>query len=251
MADPTLGQRIAEVLLSSSNSLGNSLLTYALALAAVGTVVMALLELAKAVLLLRRRFHRAQLARWLGADAALREELLAVATGGYASEGALFDQPTEKMMAQVQAGANMAMDFPDRYPRFYGFLTRQPDLRHREDAALWLGHVSGRQNAAAAGADPLAVTDADRDAAKARARLQNLAARQLDAFQTETEYRWARLNQVVSVLAGAVLICWILADAAASLQLSGAGLAFVSLLGGLTAPFAKDVVTALSSFRKG
>ena len=186
MADMNPGERIADILVKASDSLGTSILAYAVALAAVGAIVMAMLELLKALLRLRYWFHRFQTDRWVGADAQRRVEFIALTTGGYASEGALFDQPIEKLMAQVQAGANMAMDFPDRYPKFYAFLTSQPDLGHAEDATLWMNHASGQRKSVNAG-EKLAASDEDREAGKARARLQNLAARKVDGFQTETE----------------------------------------------------------------
>lgn len=143
----------------------------------------------------------------------------------------------------------MAMDFPDRYPEFYAFLTSPPDLRHAEDAALWMSHASGLRKSASVG-EKLAASDEDREAGKARARLQNLAARKLDAFQTETEYRWARANQLVSIVMGAGLIYYMPMDAS-GLPLPPAGIGLIALLGGMAAPLAKDTVSALSSFRKG
>lgn len=95
------GERIADILVKASDSLGASILAYAAALAAVGAIVMAMLELIKALLRLRYWFHRMQVDKWVGADADRRKEFIALTTGGYASESALFDQPIEKLMAQV------------------------------------------------------------------------------------------------------------------------------------------------------
>lgn len=89
----------------------------------------------------RRRFHEYEMRRWIGRKPyqslfkALRvggdagagspqwEEFLARVTGGYATRRAVFDPPIERLMSQVQAATNMALDFPDRYPNFYEFLT--------------------------------------------------------------------------------------------------------------------------------
>ena len=250
MANPTVGGNEVWFLNEATQTIGGAILSYAVALAAVGAIVMALIELVKAIVPIRRFFNKRQTTRWIGADDALQKEFMALTTGGYASLTALFDQPIEKLMAQVQAAANMAMDFPDRYPKFYAFLTRQPDARHPEDAARWQTHV---QNAKALAANQ-APSDAEREAARARARLQNLVARQLDAFQTETQYRWARDNQIASTAMGTVFILLVLVPARDSLPISPAHIPFlipfIALLGGMMAPVAKDLVTALSRFAK-
>jgi hypothetical protein len=58
-----------------------------------------------------------------GAGSPQWQEFLTLVTGGYATRRAVFDEPIERLMSQVQAATNMALDFPDRYPNFYEFLT--------------------------------------------------------------------------------------------------------------------------------
>lgn len=243
MFDP---DQVVSILSTAEQSLGGSILSYALALAGVGTIVMAVLEGIKAIVPVRYFFHRRQALGWIGENADCWREFLALTTGGYQSERALFDQPVEKLMAEIQAAANMAMDFPDRYPLLYAFLTRQPDPSHQEDANRWIAHVEKARTLTAEAAP----TQDDREAAKARARLQNLMLRQLDAFQNETGYRWARSNQTVSTVLGAAGILYLLVPAADKLSLPLAGVFLIALVGGMTAPIAKDVASGLSSFRK-
>lgn len=89
----------------------------------------------------RRRFHQYEMRRWIerkpyqslfkalrvggdaGAGSARWQEFLALVSGGYATRRAVFDPPIERLMSQVQAATNTALDFPDRYPNFYEFLT--------------------------------------------------------------------------------------------------------------------------------
>jgi hypothetical protein len=243
MSDPS---QIVSILSTTEQSLGGSILSYALALAGVGTIVMAVLEGIKAIVPIRYYFHRGQAKGWIDDHSTSWAEFIALTTGGYQSERALFDQPVEKLMAEVQAAANMAMDFPDRYPNFYAFLTRQPDPGHVEDSQRWVAHVAKAKSLQA----DAAPTQDDREAAKARARLQNLMLRQLDAFQNETGYRWARSNQAVATVVGAAVILYLLLPAAESLAIPLEGVFFIALVGGMTAPVAKDVASGLSSFRK-
>lgn len=245
MTDPN-STSVVWFLNDATQSIGGAILSYAVALAAVGTIVMAILEMVKAVVAVRRRFNEREATRWIGPDLERWREFVALTTGGYESKSALFDQPIEKLMAQIQAAANMAMDFPDRYPNLYNFLTRQPDARHPDDSKRWKTHV---EKAKALPMDR-APSDDEREAAKARARLQNLVARQLDAFQTETQYRWARANQIASTAIGAIFIGLVLYPARNQLGIDPSLIPVLALVGGMTAPVAKDVVAALSRFSK-
>ena len=106
-------------------NLAENTLEYALLLAAIGTISMAFIEVFKGVFSLRRHFHRNRVASWVG-DTGCLNELLLLAAGNPESADVLYDQPTERMMGQIQASANLALDFPDRYPRVYAFFTSRP-----------------------------------------------------------------------------------------------------------------------------
>jgi len=252
------------------SGIGSSMYYYALFAAAVGTVVMALQELVKALFYVRRFFHEYEMRRWLDRRETFRffdifgnasagsdtwQQFCALVTGGYASTSAVFDQPIEKLMAQVQAACNMVLDFPDRYPALFAFLTQRPATRHKapaataeilDDADLWemaalmRGEGDGR------------ATPEMRAGAEARARLQNQVARQLDALQTEVHYHWSRGNQLVATFSAAVLTFFILFGTISLNTGREVAVALVlSVFAGLVAPFAKDVVSGLSSFARG
>lgn len=68
--------------------------------------------------------------RWVGSafatlptENAVLSELLILAAGGHDYDKALYDRPTEKMMAQIQAATDVALEFPDEFPPLYAFLT--------------------------------------------------------------------------------------------------------------------------------
>ena len=243
------------------------LLEWALLLAAIATMTMALLELAKVVVAARRRYHEQRVTRWVGPPKAYTE-LLALAVGGSGSKNALYDQPTNKMMGQIQAAANTAMDFPTRYGALYEFLTAPPtetsetpetkdpkaaqqnatDAKAAErDERLWAEFCKNLE--AGQKIDPADEQQAGVIAAatRARARLDHFVARRLDAFQTVTEYQWARWNQIISVIGAAAFLMYLLYTTA------GGDLTWrmvvVALFGGMIAPLAKDLVEALSGLR--
>ncbi len=231
---------------------------YAALLAMVGTVTMAFIELAKGVFDIRMHFNRWRVAKWLDDDGAVGElELLATgttapssrwrplagfATGELHRADVLYDQPIEKLLGQVQAAANMALDFPWRYEKLYRFLA-VPAGRKDEanDAGAWLAYAK----AIATGAKPPPPDEDARNATQARARIGNLVARKLDAFQNEQAYLWADYNQRVAVVCGTFVLAGLLC--ATPKPPSVLEIVVVSVFGGLVATFAKDVVSALSS----
>ena len=234
-------------------SFSGRILDYALLLAAIGTIAMALLELIKSVTYWRRHFHRGRLERWLATASdskSAHQQLMLLAAGGPGNANVLYDQTTAKLMGQVQAAANVALDFPAKYPAFYEFIAAMPQVRElregTDDAKTWLKFSAERMEGR-----PRKVSITDdmqaRGAAQARARLGNLVSRKLDVLQNEIEFDWARLNQLWSVAGGGALLAWILLNQKP--HLSPDMVVLLSLLGGLVAPFAKDVVSALTSLR--
>ena len=233
-----------------------STLNYALLLAAIGTLSMAFIELLKGLTGLRRHFHRRQFYRWMD-DAASRRETLILATGGLRYENVLFDQPTERMLGQVQAAANLSLDFPQRYPHAYAFFAKE-DLEVRKaraaqgkpDSELWAEFADRAAREGVGAKATQRLEEETRAAQQARVRLGNLIARRLDAFQNRTQYLWARLNQVAAISTGTLLTAYALTR---DKDLRGpedvVALVCISLLAGMVAPFAKDVVSAISGIR--
>jgi hypothetical protein len=234
-------------------------LDYAILLAAVGTISMAFLEFVKAITRARLHFHRYAISRWLRfaeSDRAF-EELMTLAAGGKENAASLFDQPSGKLMGQLQAAANVALDYPHMYKPLYEFLTSQPQPRipppkenaPARDADTWRSFAEQLSRAPASAEERPEFLATSRSGTQARARLGHLVARKLDSLQNWIEYRWARLNQFVSVALGAVFFYVFLNTTPALRSESRFSLLAVAMLGGLIAPFAKDIVTALSGLR--
>lgn len=239
-------------------AVANKTLDYALLLAAIGTLSMAFVELVKGLTAWRRRFHQRELFQWVP-DQNMRRELLILAAGGEQYADVLFDQPIERMMGQLQAAANLSLEYPDRYRRVYAFFT-QEDLQMKSasaegvqsDQELWANFAIGsvRSDITTDEVQRLKQESVGRAAQQARVRLGNLIARRLDTFQNRTQYRWARYNQAASIFIGVVLTAYALAS---TTTIKGPedfiALFSLSLLAGMAAPFAKDVVSAISGLR--
>jgi hypothetical protein len=221
----------------------NPILRWALVLASVATVVMALLEAAKAVGRLRYLYHWVLVRSWLGNPAF--GELKRLTLGRETKPGPLLDQPTDKLMAQVQASSNLALDFPITFPELYVFLTAGPG-GDAHDADTWREFSQAVESGEIKdpGTDPRAGS-----ATRARARLDHVVARRLDSFQTKTEYWWARLNQLVAVGGCAWVLYYLIGDAPNADSHLKLTRLLIAIVGGTVAPVAKDVATALSSLR--
>ncbi|MEC4890104.1 MAG: hypothetical protein RI101_08580 [Nitrospira sp.] len=254
---------------------------YAGTLAAIGTLSMALIEMFKGLLSWRDRFHKRLILDWvqnvrppeqvLGGIRISREEfhkklyaqLIRLTTGESISpsamtepiewtpwdispSNALFALELEKMMGQIQDAADTVLGNPHVYPELYLFLSSGSDPK---DIANWFEWAQ----------QPPARTTEDASLAKRQAdtyaRLRQFIRRRLDAFQLTAGYRWQTGNQVTSVALGAALLFASLVFSARNTPpqdlLSWIGLVLVSLIGGIMAPVAKDLVVALKRMRSG
>ena len=268
-----------ELVSDAINNISNFILRYAVTLAAVGALAMALIEAVKALFSLRDRFHKRVVTSWVtgtpvdrqrfaelglpalpeeGVKDAIYRQLIVLTTGqtvsrtametsvewkpwDIAAHNALFALELDRMMGQIQDAADAALSNPAVFPDLYLFLTAGVGT---EDVVTWYGWAS----------TPPVQSSEDRALAKRQAdtyaRLRQLIRRRLDALQLTAAYRWQTLNQFASVALGAVLLF-------VSLLWQGPQKASVwsmvvaSVLGGFVAPVAKDLVIALKKVRSG
>jgi len=268
---------------------------YAVTLAGLGVLTMAILEAVKKLFNVRQLFQRNALQAWIGqhdsgrraakhyvsqpagapAAAASAEtapgrgyawaqahaELLHLTTGLALDRNAadnasvpdtpftrsvgfaLYELELPQLMGQLQEAADAALNHPQLYPNWFAFLTRGCAA---EDVQRWRSALAESRGGAAA--------ESERQAfGELYARLRMLVRRQLDTFQTVTAYRWREWNQFYAWALGAALMFAAQALAALTDQRALPNLAMmiaVSLLGGLLAPVAKDLVDALSKMKR-
>ncbi|HET9425596.1 MAG TPA: hypothetical protein VFO55_09505 [Gemmatimonadaceae bacterium] len=251
------------------------ILDYAIALAAVGALAMALIEAAKKLLDSRTRFHARRWTAWMmksgepGLDEATRRQayidLLQLATGVTASEAtdlgdrliksrgslpmangwnrdpaqAVFSLETARMMAAIQEAGDAALAAPARYTALFQLITSGADPR---DVEFWMAR--GRFAIPRDNDEVKAIADAF-------ARLRQVFKRKLDAFQLYTEQRWATYNQFYANVVGAVIMLLALLELRVELGITPGWLVLLAVFGGILSPIAKDLVSALRRVRNG
>jgi hypothetical protein len=245
----------------------SNLLDYALALAAVGALSMALIELFKKLFDSRTKFHAKRWTAWMmksGEDAlsadqrgeayadlvqlctgVTRSEAQRSATGLVGASGSLallhgwdpdpahsmFSLEPARMMGAIQDAGDMALAAPERHAALFKLFTAGAE---QADVNAWLDKKADVK-----------------DKAEAFARLRQLFKRKLDSFQLYTEQRWASYNQFASNVVGALIMAAALYSLRSELELGVASIALLSIFGGVLAPVAKDLVAALRRVRDG
>jgi hypothetical protein len=273
------------------NRFTDFLLGYVGALAAVGALSMALIEAGKKLFDSRTRFQALRWTQWLQRSpfesSSFQSEKLLSLTSAYGellqlctgvplaeaneaatrllTEGghlparhaflrpqfpahALFALDLQRMMGSIQDSADTALAAPRQTPSLYLLMTSGADPK---DIQRWYDE----------GPDSMiAVVDPDqqdrraiKDHAERFARLRQIVKRKLDGFQVYTGDRWASWNQTVANIVGIVALFLILVWVK-NTSPSSPGyvtIAFLSLLGGILSPLAKDLVSALKRVKDG
>lgn len=205
-------------LASSTESLAEGILSWALVLAAVAAVTVAVLELLKGLVRARLFFHRRKLEAWMPEEAP-RDLMIELAVGSQ-DPRALYNQRTETMTSNILSVAVTVIENPKEFPDLFKALVG------RSTTGLLPGN-----------ADRL-------DPATAK-RFRRLVTRKIDAFRLDTEYRWMRWNQILAVVGAIVLLTFLLCDSA----IDPATKVVIAILGGVLSPLAKDLAVALAGLR--
>lgn len=233
-----------------TQAVARNALPFLIAIGAIGTLSMAVIQSVKEILPARAWFHRWFLRRWLKekADAfaaaghtaapsvtAAHNDLVRLATAG--DDEALHDLPIEQLCGQAQAAAQVVLDYPERHADLLKCLAAQADP---EDITALLAGLDkdGRRSPAQV---------------EARTRVQHQIQRALDGLQIAAGYSWSTRLQLVSFALSFALT-------ATGLILYSAGEIFsatsffkimlVGLAGGFLAPVARDLIAALEKLRK-
>lgn len=170
--------------------------------------------------------------------ARILEKLFRLATAG--DEKALLSLPGDQLSGQINAAAQVALDYPEKHLDLLLCLASQAD---KTDFVALLSPLPGKSDSS--------FEQRKREAVDARNRISHQVQRNLDGFQISLNFRWKLWNQVAAFLLSGLLISlsftmhlkqplfgkkWLLYF-------------FVGFLGGFIAPVAKDMVTALETLR--
>jgi hypothetical protein len=204
--------------------------SYFVALAGLGVLTSAVVQVLKNLLPLRYAFHRWALARWLkrknpARAAEIQPKILAIAANGNAF--ALYDAETDEFCRNLEAVGQIAIDHPGSYLEILQTLT----------SPLLANDIQTVTNA-----------QADRQMRMdARDRLRQHLAQSLNAFRLSTTSKWTNSMHVSSFLISLGLASWALwlsSMSSAPLPLFG-----TALLAAFLAPVAHDIVSALGKLK--
>ncbi len=221
--------------------------TAILALMAVATVAMAILQIIKEVTPARRLFQRNWMAKWIATqvrafDALHRKEptprtanasiaetsLVELATGRLAD--AFYDLSAEEMMQQANAAGQIVLDEATRYPDLLYVLSEGASGKDLDLVEAGLPATGSTQNYF-----------------EARARLTRRMARNLDGARLALSNRWKLWMQLTALALTVVAVeavVWRTYDVGTYVLAI-----VVGIVGGYIAPVARDLLAALQRLR--
>lgn len=219
--------------------------TAILALMAVATVAMAILQIIKEVTPARRLFQRNWMTKWIAtqvrafdelhrtaprtANASIAEtSLVELATGRLAD--AFYDLSAEEMMQQANAAGQIVLDEATRYPDLLYVLSEGASAKDLDLVEAGLPASGSTQNYF-----------------EARARLTRRMARNLDGARLALSNRWKLWMQITALALTVVAVeavVWRTYDVGTYVLAI-----VVGVVGGYIAPVARDLLAALQRLR--
>lgn len=166
------------------------------------------------------------------------DKLVRLATAGDGK--ALLSLPAEQLAGQINAAAQVAIDYPEKYLDLLLCLASQAD---KSDFITIIKPIPDKS-------DP-AFEEAKRKAVDARNRISHQVQRNLDGFQISLTYRWKLWNQIAAFVLSGILISLAFATYLRQPLFGKKWFLYfvVGFIGGFVAPVAKDLVTALETLR--
>jgi hypothetical protein len=224
------------------------------AVAAVGTITMALIQTAKDLFPLRRLFQRGRVLEWLaegavdaktkfGGDVSAgtaERDLIHLATDDDSS--ALYDLPIEQLCGQLNAAAQLALDYPNLH---FDLLAVTASGAAAEDLQALRTPPPLPAKAGDMTPELLAAKTSYTDA---RNRVSHQVQRAIDALQISVGFRWKWSLQIASFVLSALIAGiadWIYGTPPRSLV----NILITALLAGFLAPVARDLMAALQKAR--
>ncbi len=209
-----------------------------LALATVGVLAFAIIELIKALParqffngMVISSFIKKRVKLWEIGKKEAQEELEKLAIGGRGKT--LYMLPIEKLAGQINAAAQTALAYPDTYRATIKVLA---SLESNDEA------VKADINTVVAGApDPSQAEDLKMYTA-ARTRVSSLIQRNLDNLQIRTNRWWTLVNQGLAIVISVILV---LSLTDKPENYSPISWFFTAVFAGMIAPVAKDILAKL------
>ncbi|MBW7933251.1 MAG: hypothetical protein H3C62_06460 [Gemmatimonadaceae bacterium] len=253
---------IADAIQKFFSGAAESLSPLLAALSVIGVATMAIIQTAKDVTPLRRRFQESALRRWLqeGADEAnatlgdafpalqiqrvdaevAQVQLVRLSVDG--DEQALFSLSIEQMCGQMNSAVQVALDYPGRFPHLLLVAASNADPSDVRQLAF-AERPAFAEASSAENAGRVIIADA-------RNRVVHQLQRAIDGFQIRTSYEWKWRLQMSSfgvsvVLAWIAMWSWDGASGLTKLLV----IVCTALAAGFLAPVARDLTAALQKMR--
>lgn len=265
-----------EVVTKALETFADFLMTYLVALAAVGALTMALIEAYKKLFDSRTKFHFNFVRQFIEGDEEARatselinhnlqlqnsysdtfSELIHLVSGIELEKAqalsayergnllAIFSLESASMLGKIQDAVDAAIDNPNEYPNLFIFATSGTKT---VDAQMWVQFAT-----AVAPVPPATPPLSAQTRSELYTRFHQLAKRKLDRLQLQLTTRWTNLNQLyanilgISVLFAALL--WI--NRNRTLVFSDVLIIFIaSTVGGILSPIAKDMISWLQKVK--
>jgi len=179
--------------------------TWGVPLAAIGTISMALLQTAKNIFPLRRRFQETRILAWLlsrnGKDATKAEaDLIALVASG--DRDAFYNSDIDQVCGQIKNALTAVLDYPELHKELIACLAstaEQKDLENlfhppHADIFLKAAHQSTPEE-----------RQSIRQYAIAKTRVGAEMRCAIDAIQNSIAFRWKRRLQIISLVLCAVV----------------------------------------------
>ena len=235
------------------------------AVASVGVLSMALIQTAKDMFPLRRWFQRNWVKGWLAGKAKyfesrasrlplkglehpeyIERDLIRLSTDG--DDKAFYDLQIEQLCGQMNAAAQVAIDYAQDYPDLLKTLACRAKL---EDIRLLLDPPPSAKQPPSKTADPESKAEFNAYI-DARNRVTHQIQRAIDALQVSAGFRWKWYLQLASIVLSGIIAgigVWRFGHFQDPLKqtLTTFG---VAALGGFLAPVARDLVASLQQLRK-
>ena len=286
---PPADTSLATGLLQAVNSFTDYLLSYVIALAAVGALAMAIIEAWKKVFDTRTKFHARRFTSWV--HKSIAEAVLARLPAKPEPVDAIADilqLCTGVSRSEALASARRLAGAGGRLPRMHAFSPDPANAVFALELERMMGAVQDAGDAALAapqqfpalyafmttggvpddvnlwydkaktgfadanGAAPVNAQKV-KELADATARLRQVMKRKLDGFQMFTGSRWASWNQTWAMVLGYglmfLLLFWSSKEQNDLLEILE--ISVLSILGGLLSPIAKDLVGSLKRVKSG
>ena len=236
-------------------------LDFIVPIASAGIVSMALVQSFKAIVPVQRIYQEAFIERWL-LNGVLGENWLRACIGKPVTNktcwgGAVWSfyaQDSKDIIEKLRMSGEMSIDYANTASNsllFHEIITRLGF--DQKEIAPWTDFLEGKPANGQGNKSAAEETERVRAAQAVRSLIQSTLRQHLSGIQLHMDKRWAQLNQLVAVMISAYLLWWLspLESKQAFVGVSGLKewvLTFAyCILGGVIAPFAKDLVTAFVS----